>query len=504
MEPAGKGFEAQLFADLLLLFLAVFVFTSTAGAQTAGTFMATGNMTTPRTGHTATLLYDGTVLIAGGHSYIPWKGPFRVEPVYNSVSDSLGTTELYDPSTGVFKSIANMITPRAEHSATVLADGRVLIAGGNDSQGGSLASAEIYDPSAASFTATGSMSIPRAGHIATLLNSGKVLIAGGGYRGPYASAELYDPATGVFTATGDMTVARYTPKATLLPDGKVFIAPSDDADDVDSAELFEPERGTFSRTGWVDFRVFHSVCCAAVAGAFSLLANGKVFVTLQLPEDDWTVRTTAVYDVSAGTLMPATDMMYSRYMPVGTALSDGTVLISGGYGLRCTAALASAEIYDPVGDRGSVTGDMIQGRYFHTTTLLNDGRVLIAGGRDGGCGGPALASAELYVPSVLVPVPIVTGLRFDRVSVATGSSYSVNFSGPHLTRETFFDVRFTAPGNHSSNVILNWQKGVVASHAVPAGSGSGIWTIDGVRAHQIETDHTGSFIPVSATITVSP
>src|SRR6267142_779842 len=112
MTRPGNEFEAQFFAGLLLLFLAVFVCTSTARAQTAGTFIKTGNMTTPRTGHTATLLYDGTVLIAGGHSYIPWPGPFRVEPVYDSVSASLGTTELYDPSTGIFKPTANMITPR--------------------------------------------------------------------------------------------------------------------------------------------------------------------------------------------------------------------------------------------------------------------------------------------------------------------------------------------------------------------------------------------------------
>ena len=78
MKPADRGFEAQFFADLFLLFVAVFVCTSTAGAQTAGTFVATGNMTTPRTGHTATLLYDGTVLIAGGYSYVPWPAPWRV------------------------------------------------------------------------------------------------------------------------------------------------------------------------------------------------------------------------------------------------------------------------------------------------------------------------------------------------------------------------------------------------------------------------------------------
>jgi photosystem II stability/assembly factor-like uncharacterized protein len=102
-----------------------------------------------------------------------------------------------------------------------------------------------------------------------------------------------------------------------------------------------------------------------------------------------------------------------------------------------------------------------------------------------------------------VPVPVVTGLQFDRMTVATGSSYSANFSGDNLTAETFFDVRYTAPGSNESGVVVNWQEGLAANHSVSAGITPGAWTINGVRAHQIETDHGGSFVPVSATITVS-
>src|SRR6185503_3325777 len=87
-------------------------------------------MLVERRGHTATRLSDGRVLIAGGE---------------NSTG-TLNETELYDPSSGTFSAAANMATARADHSATLLADGRVLIAGGHH------ASTEIFDPSTGAFT----------------------------------------------------------------------------------------------------------------------------------------------------------------------------------------------------------------------------------------------------------------------------------------------------------------------------------------------------------------
>jgi Galactose oxidase, central domain len=188
-------------------------------------------------------------------------------------------------------------------------------------------------------------------------------------------------------------------------------------------------------------------------------------------------------------------MTTGRYYHTVTSLPDGTVLIAGGEGNPSSdpATATSAEIYDPATGAFSRTGDMNHGHTDHTATLLLDGRVLLTGGP---------ASAEVYIPSVLMPIPVVRGVRFDRMVVPAGSSYSVDFSGSNLTPEMFYDVRFTSPESNESAVALNWQKGFAENHEAPAGLASGSWKITSVRAHEIETDHTGIFFPVSATITV--
>ena len=251
-----------------------------------------------------------------------------------------------------FSATGLMTTQRDGHSATLLSDGRVLMAGGMDQQDDALASAELFDPKSGTFSLTGSLTAVRASHTATLLSDGRVLIVGGVVHvpseAPLASAELYDPKTGTFTPTGSMSTGRERHTATLLSDGRVLVVGGyGKSGALSSAELYDPKTGTFSPTG-------------------SMI----------------TVR-------SAGT---------------ATLLSDGRLLVAGGVDMS-NHTLASAELYDPATGTFSATGSMSTTRDFHTATLLHDGRVLIAGGekQEAGycstCSTPSLASAELYDPN---------------------------------------------------------------------------------------------------------
>ena len=219
----------------------------------SGSFTSTGSMAKARSGHTATLLANGEVLIVGGTD--------------ESFVAGVKTAELYDALMGMFSSSGSVSTPRSGHTATLLANGKVLIAGGidrtNPNSPAATSKAELYDPTTGTFTPTNNMTIARDGHTATLLATGRVLIAGGA---DLPSAEIYDPATGSFSPTGDMGQARASHTATLLSNGTVLMAGGSDS----TAELYDPFTGSFSPTGGMATgRTRHSA---------TLLQNGKVLV----------------------------------------------------------------------------------------------------------------------------------------------------------------------------------------------------------------------------------
>jgi galactose oxidase-like protein len=375
-------------------------------------------MTAARYGHTATPLADGRILIAGGYTE----------------HNTTASAELYDPVSGRFIATGDMTTTRGWPTATLLPDGRVLIAGGKANTtipGGSgtdgvLASSELYDPATGTFTPTGNMTRPRMGHTATLLGDGRVLIAVG-WSGSdrLSSAELYDPSNGTFSTTGNMTRAADADlRATLLPDGRVLMAACGALN-----EIYDPVTGTFSRTGTMT-----TVGCYGPTA--TLLTNGNVLLAggdLYYPPASAGAE---LYDSSTGTFTPTEKMTNLRWYHTATLLPDGRVLIASGE--VYPTALASAELFDPLMGTFSATGNMVTGRGLHTATLLNDGTVLIGGGVDNG--EHVLASAELYRPPLLVPAPVLFSLSGDGrgqgAILHAGTNQVASPSNPAIAGET--------------------------------------------------------------------
>lgn len=372
-----------------------------------GTWSTTGSMAVPRAYHTATLLPNGKVLVIGG------RGLLAVPAAWEQAGSAISSAELYDPKTRIWSSAGTLRTPRFGHTATLLASGKVLVVGGDltgpssEFPAGldSLSSAELYDPQTNSWSLAASMPTPRAFHTAALLADGRVLVAGGiasttadqGH--VLASAELYDPSANNWIAAAPMPSARWSQSATLLSDHRVLVIGGMD-------RLFDDLLGSIPTTGLSTAALFDPVTdswspvasmhYARISPSATLLPNGAVLV---VGDDGVNEQTAEIFDPAIEQWSVSPKPEAGRAGHVAALLQTGAVLVAGGLGEP------SAELFDWHRNAWLSAGALPAIRSGATATVLDNGQVLVAGGF--GSVSDAWAGAELYNPRGRVAVAAV-------------------------------------------------------------------------------------------------
>jgi hypothetical protein len=312
----------------------------------------------PRVAHSATLLRNGKVLVAGGTT-----------PSGTNAA-SLPTAELYDPVTRAFLPTGRMQNARAYHTATLLLDGRVLLAGGTSVSPGSppvpLSTMEIYDPERGTFTPAAPI-IPRNAHTATLLNDGRVLLAGGlpGQGAFLNVAEVFQPTSGTVSTLMPMVERRGFHTATLLRDGRVVMIGGEGI----NPEFFVPSSSSFVRSPAALLRLNH---------AATLLPDGRVLVTGGVAQGP-VPASPVIFDASTSAVTVTGGMLIPRSGHTATMLADGRVLVMGGASVT-GESLAPGELFLPSGGAFTPGPTLAVPRTLHTATLLADGTVLVVGG----------------------------------------------------------------------------------------------------------------------------
>lgn len=362
-----------------LIVLTIPVLETKALAQSP-TWTLTGNLNAGRGGHTATLLTNGKVLVAGGGGF-PCTGNF----CYATVN---GSAELYDPATGTWTMTGSLNRRRTQHSATLLQNGKVLVLGGYDYgyphwSFSYINSVELYDPSTGSWRATAGPVSNYIANAATLLKTGKVLAV---FQKESPSnvliAELYDPATETWSSTNAPTAFGMLRSSS---NGRIIsVSPA-------GYESFDPSNGQWTRLG--GFNVIHLVSTATVLNNDRVLITGESRSSTKLAE---------IFDTATGTSSPTGNPRTSGGGQA-TLLSNGDVLVSGGAtcsDVECHS-LDNAEVYNQASGTWSLISPLQKTRYRHSATLLTDGKVLLAGGNEGDIYDfpRFLTITELYDPS---------------------------------------------------------------------------------------------------------
>ena len=348
--------------------------------EVPGSWINTASLSNAVYSQTATLLTNGQVLVAGGWD----SGTVSVQ----------ATAQLYSPAAGTWTLTSSMNSARENMTATRLTNDLVLVTGGEGSFA-LLATAELYHPATGTWTLTGSLHTARRGHTATLLTNGLVLVAGGTIPGAFnpdtAAAELYNPATGTWTVTGSMHYARTGHTATLLPNGQVLVT---QGASTNTAELFNPATGTWTVTG--------SMNQPRSAATVTLLPNGLVLAAggEDYGYGEFGLAGAELYHPTTGKWTMTGYLNEARQYASAVLLTDGQVLVSGGYNWTTNDStwsfLTSSELYNPTTGTWTVTGTMNFSGIYNTSTVLSNGPVLVVGGYNSS--GASISNAQLYLP----------------------------------------------------------------------------------------------------------
>jgi N-acetylneuraminic acid mutarotase len=373
------------------------------------TFVRDSRDATPRTGHTATLMNDGRVLVVGGDAGVP-----------GTASIPVATAEIYDPVSMQWAFVNPLPAPRFGHAATLLNDGRVLVAGGTDATGAILASVEIFNPVTQTWTAGASLNTARKSPDTTLLADGRVLVSGGANaNGRLASAEVYDPVADSWSSAGTMNVARELHSATLMRNGQVLVVGGEASSPAVTpiAERYDPTANTWTPTGALQYGV---TGLSAV-----VLVSGKVLMSGSYAE---------IYDPVADSWQFSVPIPTTGLPPEQTG-SDGTTAILMADG----RVFVGGQIYDPVAQTWNYPGTSVPTASGATTTALQNGQALVVGGVNWG----TTAEADYYssTPSAMV---------FDPASGAQTPLGSAAHAGYNAASSVLTDGRVLVTGGIGS------------------------------------------------------
>lgn len=368
-------------------------------AQVQGQWVVTGGLQTARESNAQVLLANGKVLSAGG---------------IDNNGNLLSSAETYAAGPGTWTLTGSMAQGRELFPAVRLTSGKVLVSGGSGAGNTVLGAAELYNPSTGTWSPAGSLSVARYGHTATVLQNGKVLVAGGctstACTGT-AVSELYDPSTNSWSTTGSLSTARFDHTAVRLSTGKVLVIGGSTGTVTATCELYDPSAGAWSNAG--------SMNVARYLNGVTLLQDGKVLVTGGT-QSRYPINSAELYDPSADTWTLTGTLKTPRYAHSATLLSDGTVVVAGGEGTSiscgkdCTSYIptAAAEIYNEAAGAFTATAALSRAQAYHSATLLSNGRALT----DGGIGTTSVCCTVINTASIYTPL----SMTFSTASLSFG------------------------------------------------------------------------------------